>query len=656
MSGAAPRSILSSDVLALTALAAAYGALLMASALPGRWFRPLACLATAFGTGAYLAWRYITAGDGLAAGGAQRSFTLLCLAFETLFIAEFWTFLLLVSRWRDRRPEADAHERRLRRRGVEDLPAVDVFITTYNEEFDVLEKSIIGALQLDYPKATVHVLDDGRREWLRDFCATVGARYIARPDNRDKKAGNHNYALARTSAPFIAVFDADFVPYRNFLWRTLGFFETPEIGIIQTPQAFFNKDTFQSNLLLQNLLPDEQRFFFSHVMPCRDAWGTAFYCGSAAVLRRAAIEAIGGIVRGHATEDNVTSVALLAKGYRTLYLNEQLSWGLAPESSWAFLEQRKRWCRGGVQVLFRRDGPLGPLMRPWHRRLFFLPLHWLLGFVSPIYFVAIALIPWYFDLSPFFGIPPEGSLPATLLVTLVFSHMLLWLGRGSWLPVISPATNLFQSLTLVPIALSTLMKPFGRPLLDFVEVTPKGRAAAAGRVNWAVLTPLVVAFLLLCLGMGKTMLLDSYDRDVGEIVTNTIWSIFFAAHLAIAGVAAMELPYRRAEERFEISVPGVLLTEDGAALPCRVADMSLGGARIDCAVAAQRCRLQAEGETLAAETVWSLGGVAALRFPALTAEQRRRLIARLYTANRRPPFAMKYLQIVNGTLKRLIYP
>jgi len=642
--------------LAVAVLAAAYGALLTTTNLPGGWRRPVVCAAAALGTGAYIAWRFATADDGLAAGGAQRVFTIACLVFESVFVAEFWTFLLLASRSLDRVPQADRHEAALRGMAPDQLPEIDVFITTYNEEAEVVEKSIVGALALDYPKFTVHVLDDGKRQWLKSFCEQVGANYIARPDNTDKKAGNHNYALARTNAPFIAVFDADFVPYRGFLWRTLGFFDEPEIGIVQTPQAFFNADHFQNNLLLQKAMPDEQRFFFNHIMPCRDAWGVAFYCGSAAILRRAAIASIGGIVCGNATEDNVTSMAMLAKGYRTAYLNEQLSWGLAPESSWAFLEQRKRWCVGGVQTLFRSDGPLGPQMRRWRERLFFLPLHWLLGFINPIYFIAIALIPWYSALSPFFGIAPEHSLPATLLVTLVYMHSLLWLGQGTWLPIMSPAINLFQSCTLAPIVLSTLLKPFGRPALRFIEVTPKGKLASAGRINWAVMTPLLSAFLLLVMGMAKTMALDSYVRDVGEIVTNSIWAIIFALHLAIACVAAMELPYRRSEERFEISAPGVLVSENGEEIDCRVVDMSLLGAKIDHGVPRGRWRLRAEGETLEIETIWSFGDASALRFVNVSDEQRRRLIARLYVSNRTPPLIIRYLRLTHGALKRLVYP
>ena len=83
-------------------LAAAYGMLVVLTNLSGRWRRPIICAAAGLGIRVFLAWRYATAGDGLAAGGAQRWFTIGCLAFETIFIVEFWTFLLLCSRWLDR--------------------------------------------------------------------------------------------------------------------------------------------------------------------------------------------------------------------------------------------------------------------------------------------------------------------------------------------------------------------------------------------------------------------------------------------------------------------------------------------------------------------------------------------------------------------------
>jgi cellulose synthase (UDP-forming) len=134
-------------------------------------------------------------------------------------------------------------------------PAVDGFIPTYNEPLDVLERTIVGALALDYPrdKLKVYVLDDKRRDWLRAFCEEKGAIHVTRPDNLHAKAGNMNNGLKVSSGDFIAVFDADFVPYRAFLRRTVPFFQDPSIGIVQTPQHFFNKDPVQSNLSLERV-------------------------------------------------------------------------------------------------------------------------------------------------------------------------------------------------------------------------------------------------------------------------------------------------------------------------------------------------------------------------------------------------------------------
>src|SRR4029077_2451072 len=158
---------------------------------------------------------------------------------------------------------------------------------------------------------------------------------------------------------------------------------------------------------------------------------------------------------------------------------------------------------------------------------------------------------------------------------------------------------------LPQIAYTSLIKPFGDPLLRFVEVTPKGKLAAAGRVNWAVMTPLLSLFVLMCMGIAKTILFESYTRDLGETVASMLWSIFFSAHLAIACVAAMEVPYRRAEERFEVSAPGVLISAIGEEIGCRVIDLSLLGAKVDYGVPRGRQRLIAEGETLETETIWS---------------------------------------------------
>jgi cellulose synthase (UDP-forming) len=120
----------------------------------------------------------------------------------------------------------------------------------------------------------IWVLDDGHRPWVEQLCHAKNVRYVARPENRHAKAGNINHALDvihREPDPpeFIALFDADFVPQSNFLWRTMPLFHDETVGLVQTPQHFFNNDPIQSNLLIGNVWPDEQRFFFDHLMPSR---------------------------------------------------------------------------------------------------------------------------------------------------------------------------------------------------------------------------------------------------------------------------------------------------------------------------------------------------------------------------------------------------
>ncbi|MFW8643997.1 glycosyltransferase [Rhizobium beringeri] len=133
--------------------------------------------------------------------------------------------------------------------------------------------------------------------WLKAYCEEKGAIHVTRPDNSHAKAGNMNNGLKVSSGDFIAIFDADFVPYGHFLRRTLPFFSDATIGIVQTPQHFFNTDPVQTNLGLENIWPDEQRLFFDEIAPSRDIWDVSFCCGSCSIARRKAIDEIGGFQR-----------------------------------------------------------------------------------------------------------------------------------------------------------------------------------------------------------------------------------------------------------------------------------------------------------------------------------------------------------------------
>ena len=106
--------------------------------------------------------------------------------------------LIFLARLGNRSPDADRNAAWLE--AQRPLPLVDVLICTYNEEEAILERTIVGALSMDYPRHRVWVLDDGRRAWLEALCRRLGSGYLTRPDNAHAKAGNINNGLAHVAS------------------------------------------------------------------------------------------------------------------------------------------------------------------------------------------------------------------------------------------------------------------------------------------------------------------------------------------------------------------------------------------------------------------------------------------------------------------------
>jgi cellulose synthase (UDP-forming) len=490
---------------------------------------------------------------------------------ELLACIEVAVFLLIMSRTNTRSEQADQHVLPV------PMPAVDIFIPTYNEPLDVLEKTIIAAAAIDYPNKTVWVLDDGRREWLREFCEEVGVRHLTRPDNLHAKAGNMNHALAYAQGQFIAVFDADFVPSRAFIRRTLGFFNDSTIGIVQTPQHFYNKDPIQTNLGLMQIYPDEQRLFFDEMAASRDAWQAAFCCGSCSIMRRQAVDDIGGIPTQSITEDLLTTLVMLRKGYKTVYLNERLSMGLAAESIEGFFVQRERWCRGAIQSLFLRWGPLGPGLTLM-QRLFFFPTSWLTQYTIRLMLISIPLAYLLLGWLPFHFTNVSDMVFYQLPVFLAFFLATRWLVGGHFSPLVSGPAGLFASFRLGPTVVASLLKPFGKPF----KVTPKGSDATRGRrVDFFSL-----GMILFCMGMTLTGLLLNVVPELALVPYDeffpvaVFWSLINIATLALAALLCFEGPRARKEERFFIQ-ESALIHDGELAIEVQFNDASVDGCKLD---------------------------------------------------------------------------
>ena len=232
--------------------------------------------------------------------------------------------------------------------------SVDVFIPSYNEDLEVLEATITGAVGIRYPHIT-YVLDDGRRPEVEALARRLGAEYLVRPDNTDHKAGNINHALKHTKGEFIAMLDADMVPQPDYLDRTLGYFDDEKLAFVQLPQEFYNRDSIQHDPRRRHW--HEQSLFFRVIQPGKNHTNSAFWTGSPSVTRRKALEDIGGVATETVTEDIHTSVRLHAKGWKTYFLNEVLAYGIAPQTIYAFLLQRLRWAQGTMQLYRSKDSP-----------------------------------------------------------------------------------------------------------------------------------------------------------------------------------------------------------------------------------------------------------------------------------------------------------
>ncbi len=601
------------------------------------WARWLIFAAVSIIAARYLAWRFFDTVLPAAGSATEIGWIWVNFLVELLALGDALILYLALLRSTDRREEAGLHEARLRTLAPAQLPSVDVYIPTYNEPFEVLEKTIIGALSLDYPNAAIWVLDDGRRPWVKDFCAAKGVGYITRGNNAHAKAGNINHALAHTNGDFVAIFDADFIPQRNFLMRTLGFFADSKVGIVQVPHAFYNNDPLQTNLALRKSLPDDQRFFFESIMPSRDGWNAAFCCGSNSVTRRAAMREVGdALPTSSVTEDMLLSLVMLRQGFITRYLCERLAYGLAPESVEAFFVQRQRWARGAIQMLYLPEGPLGRGLRPMHR-LLFLPTHWLSQGLTQLMSIVTPLVFLWTGLPPLINVTLASVLYYLVPMVLAVVGGIAVFGRGHYFPLAAQVLGTFQSFKVLPAALQTAVRPHGH----LFKVTPKGGSAVGAGYDRGIFWAASSLMLLTLLGLAINAVPDwQVIEQTALLPMVALWSTINVVVLFLVCMLCLQAPVRRSEERFEINEPAWLRESGGHLLIGRVKDISLSGAGVVLEAVLERplaigepVRLFIKGVGFIAGTVARRNGsFLGLRFDLPPSVERDLLIRKIFTS------------------------
>jgi cellulose synthase (UDP-forming) len=454
---------------------------------------------------------------------------------------------------------------------------VSVLIPTYNEGIEVLMPTVAAALAMRLPHET-WVLDDGNRPEVERLAKDLGARYLTRPDHHHAKAGNLNHALGLIDADFIAVLDADHVAAPDFLVHTLGYFDDPRVAIVQTPQDFYNQESFEHDA---NGAGDgryhEQVLFYRVLQPGKNRWGAAFWCGTGAVVRTVALREVGGVATDTITEDIHTTIRLHRRGWKTVYHNEVLARGLAAGDADTYQLQRHRWGTGAMQVL-KVENPfvIGGLTVTQRLAYAATLLGWFdawrsLGYlIIPMVVLATGAVPITADPVTF-----SLAFGATFILQQIALRVL---SRGCHRPIL---TLVFELVRMTPNLLATLTLLSHRRAR--FQVTPKGRMGDGRRPTKAPvllravsLASVVAAawFTLSVLGLTPVHYGVPWAAyaSFGWLVVNLSLVV-----LAIRRVRSMRFaPERRSSVRFETSRPGSL----GGA-PVEVLDLSLTGARVE---------------------------------------------------------------------------
>ena len=314
----------------------------------------------------------------------------------------------------------------------------DVFIPTYNEPLTVLEMTVHAAKRIR-GVGRVLVLDDGDRAEVAEMARRLRADYYAPENNPHAKAGNMNNGLAHSTADFILCLDADHVPKAKILERTLGYFDDPRVGFVQSPQCFHNTGSFVFRRTAKGRW-FEQGTFYNVIQPAKNRFNSAFFVGTSAVIRRTALDSIGGFATGTATEDIHTSLRLHARGWKSVFVPEPLAVGLEAESLKEFFRQRRRWAAGSLGLLIRSpDSPLRARGLTWQQRLNY--VNATMAHVLGVQKVASFLLPVACVMSVASPVTINWAVASyVLLAFTIFSIGLTYVfSRGTYHPILTEA-------------------------------------------------------------------------------------------------------------------------------------------------------------------------------------------------------------------------
>ena len=245
-----------------------------------------------------------------------------------------------------------------------DLPMISLHVPAHNEPPDMVIDTLRALVRLDYPRYEVIVIDDNTDDealWrpVQQWCARHGVKFAHLENWPGYKSGALNYALRHLTDPraeVIGVVDSDYQIKPGFLRRCAPAFADPWIGFVQAPQDYrgWRQAAYYRRLYYS------YKYFFAISQPSRNEHDGAIFAGTMGLIRRVALDELGGWDEWCITEDAELSLRLLRAGWSGLHLDQSWGDGIMPLTFEALKGQRYRWCFGGIQILRRHWRSLLP--------------------------------------------------------------------------------------------------------------------------------------------------------------------------------------------------------------------------------------------------------------------------------------------------------
>jgi cellulose synthase/poly-beta-1,6-N-acetylglucosamine synthase-like glycosyltransferase len=422
-------------------------------------------------------------------------------------------------------------------------PKVSLHVPAYNEPPEVLEATLRTLAKLDYANFEVLLVDNNTPDeatWrpLEALCRELGPNFKCL--HLDKwpgyKSGALNFALTQTApdAEIIGIIDADYQVKPKFLRETVPYFSNPRVAFLQTPQDYRE---YEGNAYLEACY-DAYKYFFEVSMPSRNEHNAIIFGGTMGLIRKSALQEIGGWDEWCITEDAEASLRILKRGYRSIYINQTYGRGIMPLNFEGLKKQRFRWCFGGIQILRKHWEALMPWARwvdPANRLTPAQQYYYLAGGVQwynellTLVFTVLLLLG---GLTTVFNIgigvrPLQGALVVVPLIFLVLGlWRFLWALRHtlklSWGRALRAMGNFFSLSWVVTLgSLQGLIQPRG----VFLR-TPKAKSHS-GLVRALRVTQWECGFGLACAGIGLALIVTNASLMVAAVTLLLFWQASF---------------------------------------------------------------------------------------------------------------------------------